>query len=575
MDPQIGWFQPEQEGPAKEFWMRIWDSHICSRDHLKLNLHEYGNNFFYKNTENIENIPENYKRMPLNVNNVNHSFNRASTYAMNRFQDALIGKYGGCPWRTGKVYDKNPIHGLHEEINEFYEYMTATREEHELRLRVVNDVKNIILSLWPAAQVEVFGSFKSSLYLPTSDIDIVVIGKWDKLPLKTLQDALLNSGICDPDNVKVLDKASVPIVKFSDRRSDMKVDISFNMNNGVKSVELIKDFCQRFPPLKKLVLVLKQFLLQRDLNEVFHGGISSYSLILMCISFLQLHHFEKNVRLEDNLGVLLIEFLELYGRKFNYLKTAISVKDGGSYITKDQLQREMIDGHRPSILSIEDPLTPGNDIGKGSYGALQVKHAFDYAYIVLTQAIAQNIDSNKSSILGRIIRVTDSVVDYRNRIKVQFPVTAVSSNSTDGSVASLPSTDSDSESSLGRLSDPVTTVINPKSQYQRRGPNNLRHSPPVAGFIRSNTLGHASLHHNNIRKHANHIGAMSLPILNHSFGNGALTGGLNSGYQRHINNDIFLHRYHNRLPHTLPHHPHKRSRYQCNRPKNNSEINLR
>lgn len=158
----------------------------------------------------------------------------------------------------------------------------------------------------------------------------------------------------------------VPIVKFSDRRSDMKVDISFNMNNGVKSVELIKDFCQRFPPLKKLVLVLKQFLLQRDLNEVFHGGISSYSLILMCISFLQvsnvlncfyiffhnfvfnlqliflnlfiqLHHFEKNVRLEDNLGVLLIEFLELYGRKFNYLKTAISVKDGGSYITKDQV----------------------------------------------------------------------------------------------------------------------------------------------------------------------------------------------------------------------------------------------
>lgn len=61
-----------------------------------------------------------------------------------------------------------------------------------------------------------------------------------------------------------------------------------------------------------------------------------------------------------------------------------------------QLQREMIDGHRPSILSIEDPLTPGNDIGRGSYGALQVKHAFDYAYIVLTQAIAQELDCNKT-----------------------------------------------------------------------------------------------------------------------------------------------------------------------------------
>lgn len=110
MDPKIGWFQPEQEGPAKEFWMRIWDSHInSSRDQVKVNTHEYGH-IFYKNTENIENIPENQKRMPLNANN-SHSVNRASTYAMNRFQDALIGKYGGCPWRNRKYYDARPIFG--------------------------------------------------------------------------------------------------------------------------------------------------------------------------------------------------------------------------------------------------------------------------------------------------------------------------------------------------------------------------------------------------------------------------------------------------------------------------------
>lgn len=39
--------------------------------------------------------------------------------------------------------------------------------------------------------------------------------------------------------------------------------------------------------LPYLVLVLKQFLLQRDLNEVFTGGIGSYSLFLMAVSFLQ------------------------------------------------------------------------------------------------------------------------------------------------------------------------------------------------------------------------------------------------------------------------------------------------
>lgn len=113
MDPQIGWFQPEQEGPAKEFWMRIWDSHVDNRDQLKVNLqqHDYSSNVLYKNSDNIENIPENFKRMPMNVNNVNYSVNRARTYAMNRFQDALIGKYGGCPWRGRKLYDRRPIIG--------------------------------------------------------------------------------------------------------------------------------------------------------------------------------------------------------------------------------------------------------------------------------------------------------------------------------------------------------------------------------------------------------------------------------------------------------------------------------
>lgn len=51
-------------------------------------------------------------------------------------------------------------------------------------------------------------------------------------------------------------------------------------------------FSQMYPVLPYLIFVLKQFLLQRDLNEVFTGGISSYSLILMVISFLQVrfHH---------------------------------------------------------------------------------------------------------------------------------------------------------------------------------------------------------------------------------------------------------------------------------------------
>ena len=79
------------------------------------------------------------------------------------------------------------------------------------------------------------------------------------------------------------------------------------------------------------------------------------------------------------LTIFLPEFFELYGRKFNYLTTAIRVRGEGSYITKEEVQEMMPPGHRPSLLCIEDPLQPGNDVGKSSYGALQVKQAFDYA----------------------------------------------------------------------------------------------------------------------------------------------------------------------------------------------------
>jgi non-canonical poly(A) RNA polymerase PAPD5/7 len=73
----------------------------------------------------------------------------------------------------------------------------------------------------------------------------------------------------------------------TETKTDLRIDISFNMKNGVKSAALIKEYLNEYPCLKHLAMVLKQFLLQRDLNEVWTGGIGSYSLILMIVSFLQ------------------------------------------------------------------------------------------------------------------------------------------------------------------------------------------------------------------------------------------------------------------------------------------------
>ncbi|KAG7473474.1 hypothetical protein MATL_G00096280 [Megalops atlanticus] len=411
--------------------------------------------------------------------------NKASTFG---FNSSLLlnssgtdgvgcgGGYTGTPWKT-RNYSEG-ILGLHEEINDFYEYMSPRPEEERMRMEVVERIERVIKELWPSADVQIFGSFSTGLYLPTSDIDLVVFGKWDNLPLWTLEEALRKQNVADENSVKVLDKATVPIIKLTDSYTEVKVDISFNVHNGVKAAVLIKEFKKKYPVLPYLVLVLKQFLLQRDLNEVFTGGIGSYSLFLMAVSFLQLHYREDASSPNANIGVLLIEFFELYGRHFNYLKTGIRIKDGGCYVAKDEVQKSMLDGYRPSMLYIEDPLQPGNDVGRSSYGAMQVKQAFDYAYVVLSHAvspIAKYYPNNESeSILGRIIRVTQEVAEYRDWITKHWGAQAQKDAAFNGNDVTLLVEPQQLDKCNNNLSEEV--VVLPPVPHSKRSSNSS--SPP-------------------------------------------------------------------------------------------------
>ena len=66
------------------------------------------------------------------------------------------------------------------------------------------------------------------------------------------------------------------------------------------------------PPLRPLTFILKYFLKARVLNEPYSGGVGSYMLQLLIVSFLQ-HRERDAVRFGKpglyNLGCLLVEFL--------------------------------------------------------------------------------------------------------------------------------------------------------------------------------------------------------------------------------------------------------------------------
>jgi DNA polymerase sigma len=87
----------------------------------------------------------------------------------------------------------------------------------------------------------------------------------------------------------VVAKAKVPIVKLVVMPYGLKFDISIGKSNGLEAVSLIREHLQKWPPLRPLVTILKLYLLQRNMNEVFTGGLSSYALIISVVGFLQLH----------------------------------------------------------------------------------------------------------------------------------------------------------------------------------------------------------------------------------------------------------------------------------------------
>jgi non-canonical poly(A) RNA polymerase PAPD5/7 len=186
--------------------------------------------------------------------------------------------------------------------------------------------------------------------------------------LHALANTLKRAGITS--RVTIIAKAKVPIVKFITTHGRFNVDISINQSNGLVSGNIINGFLQSMHPnnpkggggaslaLRSLIMITKAFLSQRSLNEVYTGGLGSYSIVCLAISFLQMHPKIRRgeIDAEKNLGVLVMEFFELYGCYFNYEETGISVRDGGTYFSKKR--RGWFDYYKSNLLSIEDPADP-------------------------------------------------------------------------------------------------------------------------------------------------------------------------------------------------------------------------
>lgn len=332
------------------------------------------------------------------------------------------------PWLKSLENISSPLLRLHQELVEFCRYLSPSVEESALRDLAVARVEKEIKLIWTGAKVEVFGSYATGLYLPTSDIDAVVLnsGCTDiAAGLKALANALLRKQIAK--NVQVIAKAKVPIIKFEESESGYAFDVSFDVANGPQAASHIKFLLDTMPAMRPLVMILKVFLQQRELNEVYQGGLGSYALLVLVATHLQLHPSRRPGKderetkrrksqdqtamiMEQNLGLLLVDFFRLYGRALNSAVVGISCRRGGKFFSK--YSRGYLNNERPYLFAVEDPSDPDNDLGKNSYNISRVRMAFDYAY---SQLVAPT--KARGSLLQKIVRL-DPILFARQPMKV-------------------------------------------------------------------------------------------------------------------------------------------------------------
>lgn len=280
------------------------------------------------------------------------------------------------------------------------------------------------------AQVHAFGSFMSGLYLPTADMDLVVTsasfmrgGPSTYLGAKSwlykFQKFLVAQCVADADAIEVIAHARIPLVKFVDRTTGLKVDVSFENLGGVHAIETFVQWRTLYPAMPILTTVIKHFLLMRGLNEPVNGGIGGFSVICLVVSMLQLCPQVQSRSLipEHNLGEMLMEFFALYGRHFQREVVAISLTNPVGYIRKVgplvcstakltfQADVHTLTYRNMDRLSIIDPNNSTNDISGGSSNTETIFERFADAYAQLRDRM-KNVarKPEEGGILGVIMR---------------------------------------------------------------------------------------------------------------------------------------------------------------------------
>ena len=162
-----------------------------------------------------------------------------------------------------------------------------------------------------------------------------------------------------------------------DDMDNIKIDFTFtkdeeHLMNLDKNVQYVKHKLEIFPQLRPVFLILKRYFKNMGMNEVYKGGISTYSLFLLTLN--SIYNYQKE---NPNFKIPNIQLLIQVFKKFSNFK----FEEYGIGIDNNEYNL----GHKneSEILYILDPLTGKNIASVGKCTGKEVKATFTMGYNLL------------------------------------------------------------------------------------------------------------------------------------------------------------------------------------------------
>ncbi|EPS38088.1 hypothetical protein H072_8180 [Dactylellina haptotyla CBS 200.50] len=344
-------------------------------------------------------------------------------------------------------------------------------EEIKMKDRMLQRISDICKKLVPGSHIIPFGSLVSGFATRGADMDVIFAHETldpqpssmeSNIPVR-LANEFLKRGF----EVDLLIRTRVPILKIKTPSHEIKFqpsspsteeplkeaiqedpwpeniscDIGFKNHLGITNSHFLRTYSQYDKRFSEMVLFIKQWSKNRDLNSPYFGTLSSYGYVLMVAHFLinvvqppvlpnlqliapphdtptselmqegyNIWYFKDISRISSgellpsgkngmSLGQLIYEFFQYYTTNFNFVSEVVTIRTPGGVMYKQEKgwtsarERvgEMTTYQDRYLLAIEDPFEISHNVGRtcGGQGVRRIRGEMQRAAAIIRKISTQ------------------------------------------------------------------------------------------------------------------------------------------------------------------------------------------